>query len=481
MSLREYIRVHIVSLLDEATAYDRQARLNPSLPPIQKDPIVELETLFSSGSKFYVHFSELNKLGVFPASTESTGPWGIYAYELSSLLITQFKEGRIPFASDREFVHVFASRNNPRILDLQSYGTGDLKQDYAKFSALFEKAPTAPPEELKRFRRLAIHLARSSGSPGKAIWNITKAITEENLSIFNKEAPGALAKKWRTTFTTLGYDGVIDNGEGIIHSNEESQVVFFSPKFIQQVKVISNPIYKENQIASQFNSGEKAITNQAFDQYQNAKSSKLRVAVMFGAKSKQAYTEKDLLSIDIGKRIRAIEALNLDEDALENLYETDDDYQVRAAIVSKLPVDKMWKYAKSESESVRAAAAERAPIEDLKYFKDDYDTNVLFAVIKRSDDSNLISDIASNADHDSIIRMEALKRLDPVDTADLYADDNVDIRTIVAERIPLFKVYRAAINALLNDSESTEIRKIMKNRLRVKGHNPFRLETLPNS
>ena len=46
---------------------------------------------------------------------------------------------------------------------------------------------------------------------------------------------------WNSIFRKIGIDGAVDSGEGIIHSNEPSQAVFFSIKPIKTIRRYDNP------------------------------------------------------------------------------------------------------------------------------------------------------------------------------------------------------------------------------------------------
>ena len=61
-----------------------------------------------------------------------------------------------------------------------------------------------------------------------AVWNFTRLVADEN------------PVKWNSLFRKIGILGVIDNGDGIIHTNEPSQAVFFNTKSFEVVDIIKN-------------------------------------------------------------------------------------------------------------------------------------------------------------------------------------------------------------------------------------------------
>ena len=62
-----------------------------------------------------MHFSDLNKIGIKPQSGYET-PLGIYFYPVNEEILGQLEKGKIPFASERKFLHVVKPRKNTEIL-----------------------------------------------------------------------------------------------------------------------------------------------------------------------------------------------------------------------------------------------------------------------------------------------------------------------------------------------------------------------------
>jgi hypothetical protein len=73
-----------------------------------------------------------------------------------------------------------------------------------------------------------INKTRSPEKFGFFLWNMTRLLSDKNKN------------KWRLLFLDLGIHGVVDSGEGIIHSAEPCQVVFFSENPIQIIEIIHN-------------------------------------------------------------------------------------------------------------------------------------------------------------------------------------------------------------------------------------------------
>ena len=71
----------------------------------------------STGQKptHYMHFSDLNKIGIKPQSQYET-PLGIYFYPVNEEILGQLEKGKIPFASEREFLHVVKPNEGSEVL-----------------------------------------------------------------------------------------------------------------------------------------------------------------------------------------------------------------------------------------------------------------------------------------------------------------------------------------------------------------------------
>lgn len=71
------------------------------------DPGVDLGTgIKGMMPRTFIHFSDIEKLGIYPKSTYNT-PIGIYAYPLTDIILRKFQMGALPFAQDRALVILF--------------------------------------------------------------------------------------------------------------------------------------------------------------------------------------------------------------------------------------------------------------------------------------------------------------------------------------------------------------------------------------
>jgi len=101
----------VESDIEEATAAKKRGIELPSmLAQLKKYSVPE-------GQKptHYMHFSDLNKIGIKPQSGYET-PLGIYFYPVNEPILQLLEKGKIPFASERKFLHVVKPRKNAEIL-----------------------------------------------------------------------------------------------------------------------------------------------------------------------------------------------------------------------------------------------------------------------------------------------------------------------------------------------------------------------------
>ena len=96
---------------DEATAAKKRGIELPSMSVQLRKYAVADEQI----PTHYMHFSDINKIGVKPASSFQT-PLGIYFYPVNEKILGQLEKGKIPFASERKFLHVVKPNENSNIL-----------------------------------------------------------------------------------------------------------------------------------------------------------------------------------------------------------------------------------------------------------------------------------------------------------------------------------------------------------------------------
>jgi hypothetical protein len=264
---------------------------------------------YSGDPSVFVHFSDVNKLGVNPSSSFNT-PIGVYGYPVDYVLDPPRGTGtpfNVPFAGNRQYAHVFRVRDLDRCLVVSDdSGDGDfmggvldfidrffhsypirdsiqsiflpnavpagiLRSDRFNVLELYNhiidenydinvpsNLPKFPSEykvgrivggKLGRTKLAAIclvmrYIASSTNHSSDTIllWCFTMAAASIRSSQIRRSS-GLKSKSsvvWSGIMRDLGVSGIIDQGFGLIHSNEPTQAVFFDVRDLIHLDVIRN-------------------------------------------------------------------------------------------------------------------------------------------------------------------------------------------------------------------------------------------------
>lgn len=193
------------------------------------------------GKGYYVTFTKVPELSLNPVNEYNT-PTGIYGYPLDMNKLSEF-------ATERPYAIVFRPRKGVRLLDLQNYSEQDFETDVAKLQAAYPKMP------ISGYVKEAKTYAKDKTASGY-IWYVTYKLSKDIAD--RKEAkrgevtntlPASTyhdraivvthANEWTRVFRdVLGYQGVNDNGSGIIHDNEPFQAVFWDASVVEAVDLV---------------------------------------------------------------------------------------------------------------------------------------------------------------------------------------------------------------------------------------------------
>ena len=231
-----------------------EARKNPELNP-KESVNKQLKDLYdattdtipgSNIKNLFVSFTDLDKLGINPTSGYNT-PIGIYAYPAEYVLkkIGEKQSTQLlPFAGDKPWINIFRATGN--VVDLDTIDS-DTVSEYLKTLKDTFVDKKIPDDEFKHIFKQAgtgaTHRTRSG-----ILWYFTKLLADYvDQQTVDKTKPNTktVAKSasviWQSILRkTLKIDGMVDDGEGIIHENEPTQAVFFNPAAIEVVKRIPN-------------------------------------------------------------------------------------------------------------------------------------------------------------------------------------------------------------------------------------------------
>jgi uncharacterized protein YjbI with pentapeptide repeats len=201
---------------------------------------------------YFVTFTSVPELSLNPVNDYNT-PTGIYSYQLAT------GNKVADFATNRQFAIVFKPKPGLNLLHLQKYNLGQYDADKQKLLKLL------PEPMVAGFIDEAEENAKVQNRGGY-LWYVTRAIanqlekhketarrnntgemsvkhkkeaTYSDTSHLNRVIPIDAANEWTKILrNTLGYHGVIDEGDGIIHSHEPAQAVFWESRYLDTVEMI---------------------------------------------------------------------------------------------------------------------------------------------------------------------------------------------------------------------------------------------------
>lgn len=265
-TIRKIISYHLAGdKLQESDAYQRKfgKKFDPS------DKIKPYVDQFSSDgiAKYAITMTSLNKLGVNPLSEYKT-PFGIYLYPLTSEIYSDLLKNTLPFASEQSNVSIVRLINPTKSKWLKvdvNYGF-DIKSLAKKVLLDAEKIRDELSNE--RWRHKAFFLINRSKLDDRASFSFNELARDDKsksnldllLKLLDSEAlhtnsgldsqelfdltylasRGSTFPKapilWNKILRNLGYDGIYDPGESVIHENEPHQACALSIKAVELVE-----------------------------------------------------------------------------------------------------------------------------------------------------------------------------------------------------------------------------------------------------
>lgn len=142
------LRKYISSFLTEKTKYKKEKQDFDT-----KQRIVQ----YADDPYAFVHFSDINKLGINPRSSFKT-PLGIYGYPIKAFDIENLIKGNVPFAGDREFIHFFVVKPEHQdcVIFINQDGTTNKDEELEKIATEEEeKTGNFPPELTQQWSHLS--------------------------------------------------------------------------------------------------------------------------------------------------------------------------------------------------------------------------------------------------------------------------------------------------------------------------------------
>lgn len=223
----------------------RNPEQNPKVSPYER-VVARAQT---APNNTFVSLTAINKLGINPGSKYNT-PVGIYSYPAEYVIRTApgtMKD--LPFAGDQPFVNVFNAQGN--IVNVSNMTAAEYQAWANKasdiFANLYKKrtGPETPEEKWKFGADIADKIVQNApykakfGTSGGKFWYITMAFADwiVHQKLLNTSS---VPVAWNSLFRLLGIDGCVDNGDGIIHTAERNQAVFFHSGAITNVERVDN-------------------------------------------------------------------------------------------------------------------------------------------------------------------------------------------------------------------------------------------------
>ena len=239
------------------TSLVHEARKNPHLNP--KVPInFHISQHYENADKIrgtqivnsFVSFTEIDKIGINPKSHYNT-PLGIYSYPSEYILEQTASIGamrKLPFAGDLPHANIFSVAGN--IIDLSSMSDQDVTKYAQQMVNVFIEVANIrrgggewkkAVDYLEDKVILNAPVAASNPSlPASRFWWLTREMSSvlmEHSDTRSRWQSTRHSVSWNKLFRTLRIDGCVDSdGDGIIHTSEPLQAVFFSVKPIKKVE-----------------------------------------------------------------------------------------------------------------------------------------------------------------------------------------------------------------------------------------------------
>lgn len=222
----------------EARREVKEARKKGQQPPTRLSDYEELEK-YKNKSDIFISFRSIDKIGINPLSKFRT-PNGIYTYPLKEMFKKWFNNEakiiKVPFAGQHPYIYVIQKNKKSRgIDDLSKYSDSDYKNDLDKLIKIYGE------DKIKELSQNISGTIESGGQMYESfaykLWSLTRLLSGENNPV-----------KWNRIFVKdLGYNYAIDRkGEGIIHTAERVQAVFFNITSFKVIdKVVKNSRRKE--------------------------------------------------------------------------------------------------------------------------------------------------------------------------------------------------------------------------------------------
>ena len=217
----------------------KNAHVNQKVPITQQivDELNNTTDKVCGVLNLFVSLTQVDKLGINPKSDYET-PLGIYCYPATYVKAHTYDRSygldELPFAGNAKFVNVFKVRGN--IIDLKNMTSDQLNVHVDQMKKLCDQYGI-PSNFITHFQKLAFNDEYTKQSPGGHFWYITMRMTSKSMALSSTKNK---TTKWNKIFRDLNIDACYDDGAGIIHPNEPTQMVIFNTRCIYDNKRFDN-------------------------------------------------------------------------------------------------------------------------------------------------------------------------------------------------------------------------------------------------
>ena len=176
------------------------------------------------------------KIGINPKTSYET-PAGVYFYPLTELNVKKLISNTLPFASNAKYFGVV------KLKHLDSKKWLKFLYDQTDFQSEEDYERVIKAVGKRNHRKAATHGKHNYFNTDARIFDLTWAASEEETKFDNYtgkavlKKPGRQTSRWNKLLRQLGYIGIYDEGYGIVHPSEPTQVVALSPEAYETIGI----------------------------------------------------------------------------------------------------------------------------------------------------------------------------------------------------------------------------------------------------
>lgn len=201
----------------------------------------------------FVHFSDLNKLGLNPSAKFDT-PIGIYGYpitpeaeSLEGFSIEEIIKRDVPYAGDRKFMHIFKVKpeHRDKIVVLQNPFSDfpKIRQQFPELGEFMYDSVAWNIDQLQRTGDDVEQVVVDAIVQSHKTWRDEAHKNDRTSKAWNvmRHMFGKSAQKWTSGLKRyFGVHGIVDNGTGTLHKNEPAQAFFASADLLEHIMTIED-------------------------------------------------------------------------------------------------------------------------------------------------------------------------------------------------------------------------------------------------